>query len=612
MPLFDIQRVEVLSGPQGTLFGRNTPAGIVKIDTVAPDFDASGYVASGLGSRGTKFVEGAKNVEVNNEVALRASLKYQERDAWVDNVVRNEEVGGYEELAFRVQALYENEDLRALFKIHGFQQDGDMPQIFYSNAIAPGSEGVKGNFDETVIYQNSPSGFDMDHFGGSLRLEFSAADIDWVSVTGYDSVESFSFSDIDGGNTMSDGNADCNSETFGAIGCHFFNVASGDGLSDHLQFTQEFRGSKTVGDTFFQAGVYYFLEDYTVDSKDLDDSMNTTNFTQVDQVTTSYAIFGQTEHSVNDDLAVIVGLRYTWDDKELDIDRITAGTQESHQKDDSYLNWDVSARYTINDEWTAFARVGNASRGPVTIGRFGFYSEADTETLTSYEAGLKSVLFNGNVRWNITAFTYDIKDHQLTATGGEANTNSLLNADNTSGSGIETDLRAYLTDNLSVNFNMSYNKTEIQDKQLRAEVCAAAPGCTWTDRFANTVPGAFGDVTTVYVDGNPLPRAPEWMSNVIVNYETEFKDGYIYAQTDWNYRSDSNIFLYEAVEFTAESRWIGGVRVGYKTDDGLDIAIVGRNVTNEIVVDGAIDFLNLTAFVNEPAYWGIEFRKEFE
>lgn len=616
IPLFDLERVEVLAGPQGTLFGRNTPAGIVKVESAKPDFDAYGYLSAGYGSRGTLFVEGAKNLEVSDKIALRGSMKYQERDTWIDNLVRNEQVGAYDELAFRVQALYDSgSDFKALVKLHGFEQDGDMPQVFYGNALAVGKKGVRPGFDETKIYHDSPSGFDMSHLGASVRLEFSVDDIDFTSVTGYDSVDSFSYSDIDGGQTISaqqDARCKLNGAINGLIGCFFAPVGSGDGLADHMQLTQELRAAMTLDDTFIQAGIYYFLEDYTVDNKDLDINFNTTAFTQVDQKTTSYALFSQVEQKYSENLAVNLGLRYTWDDKELDINRITAGSAESHNKDDSYLNWDLSARYTINDNWTSFARIGNASRGPVTIGRFGFYSEADTETLTSYELGLKSILLNGDVRWNITAYTYDIKDHQLTATGGEANTNSLLNAENVFGAGIETDLQANLTDNLSLNFNLSYNKTEIQDKQLRAERCASTPTCSATDPVANTVPGPFGPVTTVFIDGNPLPRSPEWMSNIIFNYQHEYKSGYLYAQTDWNYRSDSNIFLYEAVEFTAESRWLGGVRFGYKTDNGLDIALVGRNITDEIVVDGAVDFLNLTAFVNEPSYWGVELRMEFE
>ena len=76
--------------------------------------------------------------------------------------------------------------------------------------------------------------------------------------------------------------------------------------------------------------------------------------------------------------------------------------------------------------------------------------------------------------------------------------------------------------------------------------------------------------------------------------------------------SDSNIFLYESVEFIAEKRWLGGVRFGFRNEAGnLDVSLIGRNITDEIVADGAIDFLNLTGFVNEPAYWGVEARMTF-
>jgi len=611
LPLFDISRVEVLNGPQGTLFGRNTTAGIVKIESTAPDFNNSGYARAGYGSRGTMFVEGAMNLELSDEWATRLSVKHQERDSWIDNPVRDEEVGGYEELAFRLQFLYESDDTRALFKLHGFDQDGDAPQIFYGNAIELGSEGVRAGFDESVVYHDSPSGFSMEHIGGSFTFDHDFGDITFTSVTGYDTLESWSFADIDGGNTTFP--AEGQAPVFNQLGEQlFFNVASGDGLSDHSQFSQELRISGQLSEVYYQVGVFFFDEDFTVDNKDLDTNGNVTNFYQVDQQTKSSAIFGQFEYKPADDIALTLGLRYTSDDKELDIRE--GGTNNilfEINKDDSYVNWDLAARYTINNDWTAFARVGNASRGPVTIGRFGFPSEADTETLTSYEVGVKADLLDGNARWNLTAYTYDIEDHQLTATGGEANTNSLLNADNTFGAGIETSLEAVLTDELRLNANLSYNKTEIQDETLKAEVCSSSPQCTYSDPVANTVDGFFGPVTTVFVDGNPLPRAPEWLANVSLNYEIPLGDGYGYAQTDWNYRSDSNIFLYESTEFVAEARWIGGVRIGYKNDDGLDIALVGRNITNEITVDGAIDFLNLTAFVNEPRFWGIEAQMEF-
>lgn len=608
VPLFDVARVEVLNGPQGTLFGRNTTAGIVKIDTITPDFDNSGYAKAGYGSRGTMFIEGAKNFELSDTFAARASIKYQERDPWVDNLTTGKEYGGYDELAYRLQFLYDNgSDTRALLKLHGFDQDGDMPQIFYGNALEAGKEGLRKGFDESKIYHDSQSGFDMEHSGGSLKIEHDFSDVTFTSITGYDSVESFSYADIDGGVTDFSGIPNQLGKQL------WFNVASGDGLSDHYQFTQELRISGELENIFYQVGVFYFKEDFTVDNKDLDLDGNTTNFIQVDQLTESKAIFGQVEYKPDDKWAFTLGLRYTADDKELDIrEGGTKNVLTTIDKDDSYGNWDVAARYTINDDWTAFARIGNASRGPVTIGRFGSPSEADTETLTSFETGLKGFIWDGNARFNITAYSYDIEDHQLTGTGGDANTNALYNADNTKGSGIETTLEAIVTDNLSFNLNLSYNKTEIEDKELRVERCGSTPTCSSPDTVAEVVDGPFGPITRVFVNGNPLPRAPEWLANIALNYEYPMENGVFVAQTDWNYRSDSNIFLYEAKEFVAESRWIGGVRLAYQSDDEWEVALVGRNITDKVVVDGALDFLNLTAFVNEPRFWGVEVSYRFE
>lgn len=582
LPLFDISRVEVLAGPQGTLFGRNTPAGVVKVDSVRPGFDNSGYVRATYGSRDIFSLEGAVNHELSSTVAARASIKYQERGEWIDNVVRNEEVGSYEELAYRLQFLYDDgKDTKALFKIHGFDQDGDMPQVFYSNGFTPGVAGVRPGFDETVIYHDSPSAFNMEIFGLSLNVEHDFENFKFVSITGYDTAESFSQADVDGGQGINGTTCTFDGVIVGQIGCWFDNVATGDGLSDHYQFSQEFRVSNQYDKLFYQAGVYIFEEDITVDSKEFDTTGAETLFTQTDQLTTSFAVFGQIEYDYTEKLAIIAGLRWTSDEKELDIR--TGGTDTilfEIDKDDDYFNWDIAARYEFSENVTGFTRYANASRGPVTIGRFGFPSEADTETLNSLEAGIKTVLNDGNVRWNLTLFSYDIEDHQLTFTGGEANTNSLNNIDNTKGQGIETDVEAILTDELRLIANLSYNKTEIQDSTAGAELCGSTPACTSLDPVIGTSTGPFGPIVTVGIDGNSLARAPEWLGNIILNYETPFKEGYIYANTDWNYRSESYTTPYESIEFVAEERWIGGVRVGYKNDE-YDVALVGRNITDE-------------------------------
>lgn len=608
IPMFDLERIEVLKGPQGTLFGRNTPAGIVKIDSVRPSQETEGYFTAGYGSRDTQSYEGAVGGALSDTVSARVSLKYLERDSWINNTVNGsgDDFGGFDEFAYRVQFAFDPTDnFSALLKIHGFKQDGDHPQIFYANALEQGKEGVRSGFDEEIASQDGSAGFEMDHQGGALQMTYDLSGGQTItSITGYDTLDSFSRADVDGGLVGGP-------EAIGALGRQaFFNVESGDGLDDHYQFSQELRLSGESGNIFYQVGLFYFDEDIDVRSNNFDSSTGLKTSEDIaSQRTTSGAIFGQIEYSISDALAVTGGLRYTDDDKELDAKPGVGSPAfpDTIKADDSYVNWDLAVNYELDDDWSVYSRVGNASRGPVTIGRFGFTSSADTETLTSIEAGFKATLFEGRGRWNASIYYFEIDDQQLTATGGSQNLNRLVNADKTEGSGFETDFEFLVTDNLKFNTNLSYNDTEIKDSDLRAEQCGSTPSCTGLDPVVEVVAGPFGPVTSVSVDGNELPRSPEWLFNFSMLYTQHLTTGQIYFSTDWNYRSESNIFLYEAVEYVAEERWIGGLRAGWKNEaENIDIAFVGRNITDEIVVDGGLDFLNLTAFVNEPAFWGVE------
>ena len=275
------------------------------------------------------------------------------------------------------------------------------------------------------------------------------------------------------------------------------------------------------------------------------------------------------------------------------------------------ISWDLAFTYDVSDDWSIYGRLANASRGPVTLGRFGFTSSAETETSDSVELGFKANLMGGRARWNAAIYSFRNDDQQLTATGGTGNVNQLLNADRVNGEGFETDFEILFTDNLLFIANASYNDTEIDDPDLRDDLCGSSPQCTPLDPIVGMRPTPFGIATEVSIHGNPLPRTPDWVYNLILQWTIPVGDGEAYIHTDWNYRAESNLFLHESVEFVAEDRWIGGLRIGFRTDNGVDFALVGRNVTNEVVVDGGINFLNLTTFINEPSYWGVEMRKDW-
>ena len=610
LPLYDIERVEVLKGPQGSLFGRNTNAGLIKIDSVKPSFDFGGYAALSYGERDTMGFEAAVGGALTDTLAVRVAAKHQRRDNWIDNLAAGtsgDDFGKFDETAVRALLLWQPNDMfRGLFKVHSFDQDGTHPQLFYANAIQLGSPGVRPGFDIEQANQDGFSTMELQHRGASANLEWDFGDASLTSITGYDSVENFQATDVDGGLLSFD------PTDIGSLGRQvFFNVTTGDGLDDHYQFTQEFRIATDKDGFFSQVGVYYFDEEIDVLSRDYE--LNYADI--VNQQTKSFAVFGQVDIELNSILNLIVGGRWTNDEKYLEVmpGPNSGSPADTISIEDDYVNWDVALNLTPNDDVSWYARVSNASRGPVTLGRFGFTSSAGTETSNAFEVGFKSTLFDGRARWNAAAYHFRNDDHQLTATGGAGNVNQLLNANHVNGDGIETDFEVLLSDNFRVIANVSWNKTEIDDGNLRDDLCGSNPTCTGLDPVVGSRVGPFGPVTEVSIDGNPLPRSPEWIANLILQYNVPTASGAnIYVNTDWNYRSDSNIFLHRSVEFVAEKRTLGGLRVGYRSaDSNWDVALVGRNITNEIVVDGGINFLNLTAFVNEPRYWGGEFRYDF-
>ena len=130
-----------------------------------------------------------------------------------------------------------------------------------------------------------------------------------------------------------------------------------------------------------------------------------------------------------------------------------------------------------------------------------------------------------------------------------------------------------------------------------------------------TDPAVFAaDGTTLLgynISGNSFPNAPEWIANVTARYAIPLATGELYGYTDWAYKGDSNFLLYESLEYGQDGYWEGGLKVGYKADAGYDLSIFARNILDEEALTGAIDFNNLTGFVNEPRTYGAQLRWDF-
>lgn len=637
-PIFDMQQVEVLRGPQGTLFGRNTPAGIVKFDSVKPRDYADGYARVSYGRFNNINAEGAVGGPLGDNVSVRLSALYQRQDDYVDNVLPSgtteDAFGGFEEFALRLQTEVRPTDNFEILLTGQIRDLEGTARLFRANNFTRGEEGLNANFDRDSVSTDGQNEQSLQSQNLSAKVTWDIGPVSLISVSSYWNGTSTSVGDVDGG--------------FGASflppaltgpGVIPFTAETRDSVPNLKQYTQEFRvASNGSGPISYQAGVFYFDESLSILSENystLGDPLNAPGGVNIvvaqEQDSKALGIFGSVTVDVTDQLSLTGGLRYNNDERDFVVVRSRdtqfptflqnpLGTVTRSVEDDT-ITWDASATYAVNDDINLFARVARGYRAPSIQGRILFppatatpledgVSVADSETITSYEAGIKSTLWDGRARINLSGFLYNLNDAQLTAVGGNVNANRLVNADNVRGYGFELDAELVPVDNLYLTAGLSYNNTEIQDTGLTTAACGGVrvdtfPNvslCTILDPIV-TAAAPFS-AAIVNIDGNSLPQSPRWIANWTAKYSVPVGDAEVYVYTDWAYRSKINFFLYESVEFQDASQLEGGLRVGYTTDS-YDLSAFVRNITNDTSAVSGIDFNNLTAMVNEPRIWGV-------
>ncbi|WP_070935451.1 TonB-dependent receptor domain-containing protein [Sphingomonas haloaromaticamans] len=625
-PVFDVRQVEVLRGPQGSLFGRNTTAGIIKFDTIRPSQDLEGRASASYGSYNTvTFDGGIGGAIVPDKVAVRVSGLYQHRDDYVDNVFtgtsadgtvtpKKNAMGGYDERDIRLQVLLTpTERLSILASGHARDYDGTST-LFLRGALKKGSNKTDVPRDEVAYDEadNNPQAYNT--YGGSLHIDYDFGPVTLTSITAYETTSGYSRGDTDGG---------------AAADFPVNGVPNGFGQSmgkvrDLDQWTQEVRlASANDGPFKWQVGGLYF------DSRDTTDfyqrayflttaAHNPNNWVRLHNVNTSWALFGQASYAITPDFTLTGGVRVTEDKKETRLLKtadtaagvVTYTGRTFVELKDTKPSWDISALYQVNPDVSLYARVAKGFRGPTIQGRSAVFNSdftaADSETILSWEAGVKTSLFNNTLRLNASAFTYTVDDIQLN--GNDADGNGVLfNANKARAYGLEAEADWRPVRNLALTLGGSVLHTEIKDKRVYAQVCAlnGAVVCTVEDPTI-TVPTAFGPAVFAQIDGNPLPNAPKYNLNFAGRYDLPVSDaGKLFLATDWNIQGYTNFVLYKTKEFYSKGNFEGGLKLGYSGNDGAyEIAFFVRNITNEKNLKGVIENY-MAAVYNEPRVFGI-------
>jgi iron complex outermembrane receptor protein len=602
--LYDLDRVEVLKGPQGTLFGRNATGGLVNYLTARPTDELEGYARLSGGSFGDVKAEFAVSGPLSNAVAGRLSAVYHTNDGVRHNVNPDGKDGDQIDLAAaRGQLDFKLSDSGSLLlTAEAGKNDnaGGNPYRYApalldeNNAPVVPTEIDKANRDIVVgtsdlndINVSAGLKTDTDFKSGTARLDWDFGGVGLVSITNY---QDFNKHQIQ----------DCDSAPI--------DLCFTDYTSKVKQFSQELRLQGEINELLWNAGLYYF---------DLSNKGTQSLFgpvaglllapgtesttTTFDTTTTSLAAFGQLEYRLTDDVALIGGLRYSDDQTDMtqvflltvpeDALGFTGGipypkaTQK--KKNTSYtakVTWD------IGDATMVYAGVANSFKGGTFNSGFGpvdpsLYS-VKPEELTSFEMGFKSESGDGRNRFSGAAFYYDYKDMQAFQFVG---LNQLLfNADATV-KGAELEWTSLPTDALMISAGLSYLDTNVEDVADSAGV----------------------------VKDREMVLAPEFSLNAMARYTWGLSSGSaLAAQVDGNYNTSVYFDNINAPGTKQGSVALFNARLSWNSaGDRYEVAAYVKNLTDEVPLNYAFDLSGQLGYVQQsyhpPRTYGVSVGMKF-
>jgi len=638
-PAFDIDQVEVLRGPQGSLFGRNTTAGIVKFDTVQPSATWRGQGSASWGSRNSVNIDAGVGGPLNSSgtLSFRLSGLYQHRDNWISNtytgpsddgtVPGKNVMGGFNERDVRLQIEAKPSDALTL-RLSGHYRDYDgTASIFYRGSIKQGVRAVPDTLDLTKVSydeaQNNPQAYKTK--GASLKAIYDFGGITLTSITAYENAHGYSRGDTDGGAAADFGGTAPN---YCAAGC-----GQSRGVLRGLdQWSQELRlASPDSGRFKWQIGGIYFdsrdmtefdQRAYFLTSNALGTTPNPNNWVLLHNVNTSWGLFGQASYDLTEKLRVTGGVRVTNDTKTTELlktaDTVAgvvtfpATAARKVRLSDTQPSFDLSLLYRATPDLSLFARVARGFRGPTIQGRSAVFnspfSTAQSEKNTSWEAGVKSAWLDNALTFNLTGFYYTVSDIQLN--GNDSNGNGVLfNADKAVGYGMEAELGLRPARNLKFNIGFSLLHTEIKDKSVYAQ--AGAAGGALSETVLNPTVRV-GNNYFAQINGNPLPNAPDFNLNVSGRYDLPLNEKLrAFVGADFNLQGYTMYVPYKTVEYTSNGNFELGLKAGLAFER-YELAFFARNLTDKRNLVGVIDTSNYRAGIyNDPRVFGVTLSGSF-
>jgi iron complex outermembrane receptor protein len=605
--LANIERVEVLRGPQGTLYGRNSIGGAINIITRKPGDEPGGKVSLTAGSRGRLNGDVYADMPISDEFAMSFSLAYQRRDGLGDFLLiedPSKEVGEMQDISGRIAMQWKPTD-KLSFLLTGDGNDGEnglRPYYTLIDELGAACRANAGPADDCTPangavynagYRNSDRA--SDHYdnntGQANQIEVTNRAYGVSLTADYEVSDALNFRLL-ASDRHSEYKAGLDDDDFFDDFLSFPEIGHADQQSVELQATGK------AGAFDYVLGLFYFEEEGQNFQNDTSfncgiaaapcTAPNSGDFF-LHQKYNSEAVYANVGYQMTDAFRIAAGLRYTQDDKDADTMPVVGVIGASNSNDGSQTTWDVSASYKFADRLTFYGSIQSGyqagqypARPFCLFGNPNCFVATENVTAVNYEVGMKGELFD-KLQLSIALFNTEYSDlpYQVsTTTGGGFSTQSIVVDQTSRGAELESTWAA--TDNFRLHASVGYIDVNVDDPNPAAVA----------------------------------PLTPKLTASLSPELTMSAGSGKVTLRADWSFRDDmfgesSN----DPARFTfIESRDLVNADISYQpADRDWTVGIYGRNITDERYDNARLntgDYV-LVMLSNDASEFGLRFTKEF-
>jgi iron complex outermembrane receptor protein len=602
LDLLDLDRIEVLRGPQGTLFGKNASAGVLNVVTKAPTEETHGYIDqsyySGNESR-TRFGIGGSLIPGT----LKGSVTtlFGSYDGNVDNKLNGQEVNGYNRKGIRGKLEFTpNEDVTFTLAADYMQSRDDTPNGVVSKALTPAFASalapVSAQSDSRKLSSDFRSHVDDINKGLSGQLDWKLGDYTLTSITAWRGWNNAQYQDGD---------------RLGTITAAFPGTED-KGRLDYDQYSQELRLASPKGEFLEYVGGLFYM--HGKDTETYQRTLITT--TRQDRGVADYSttsdsssVFGEATFNFRPDLRLIAGLRWTHDELEYDHRRVSTSattvsgiqpaTSSSGSVDEDGKSGRLGLQYDLSDSVTSYVTYSRGYKGPAYNVFFNMQPR-DTdalkpETSNTWEVGIKATSWNNRLTTNLAVFHSDYDNYQANfydTVAGQVVTR-LINAGSVSTEGIELDYALQATRNLKFSGALAYTKARIDSFQCPP---GAAASCN--------------------VNGKTLPYSPDWKSYVRADYTIPLDNGLdIELGTDYSWQSEVQYDISQNPDTKQGAYGIWNASAALADySNGWRVALLAKNLADKSyspMLASGTGYIYRAVPRDDERYFGVQLRKDF-